>query len=122
MKSRLLFSVLALFATCAGMVWAGDAAKGKEIFSGPAACGDCHKITAKKTAGPGLAGVSKIHSDEWLIRWIKEPKKTWQENDPETTEMKKRLGLQNTERPGMKVRKNLSDEELADLIEYLHTL
>lgn len=122
MSSRLFVLVLATLAMAAGMAWAADAAKGKEIFKGPAACGDCHKITAKKSAGPGLAGTGTLHTDEWLIRWLKEPKKTWEENDPETAEMKKRLGQQNAERPGMKVRKNLTDEELADLIEYLRTL
>lgn len=122
MKSRLLFSVFAVFILSAGVAWAGDAAKGKEVFNGPAGCGDCHRITAKRSGGPGLAGTAKIHTDDWLVRWLKEPKKTWQENDPETMEMKKRLGQQNAERPGMKVRKNLSDEELADLIEYLHIL
>lgn len=114
--------MFAAFAVSAGMAWAGDAAKGKEIFNGPAACGECHRTTAKKSGGPGLAGVMAHHTDEWLIRWLKEPKKTWEENDPETAEMKKRLKQQNAERPGMKVRKNLTDEELADLIEYLHTL
>lgn len=111
-----------MFTVCGGPVWAADAEKGKAVFKGPAACGDCHKTTSKKSGGPGLAGATKHHTDEWLTRWLKEPKKTWEENDPETAEMKKRLGLENAERPGMKVRKNLSDEELADLIEYLHTL
>lgn len=121
-KGRPLIPVFAALAIAAGAAWGADAAKGKEVFNGPAACGECHKTTAQKSGGPGLAGTARRHSDEWLMRWLKEPKKTWQENDAETAEMKKRLGLQNAERPGMKVRKNLSDEELADLIEYLHTL
>ncbi len=122
MKSRLFLAVFAVFAVAAGSAWAADVAKGKEIFNGPAGCGDCHRTTSKKSGGPGLAGTGKIHTDEWLARWLKEPKKTWQENDAETAEMKKRLKQQDAERPGMKVRKNLTDDELADLIEYLHTL
>ncbi|MBI5638777.1 MAG: cytochrome c [Nitrospinae bacterium] len=122
MKSGLLIPVFAALAIAAGAAWAADAAKGKEVFDGPAACGECHKTTGKKSGGPGLAGTARRHSGEWLMRWLREPKKTWQENDSETMEMKKRLGLENAERPGMKQRKNLSDEELADLIEYLHTL
>ena len=122
MKSRLFLAVFAASVAIAGIAWAADAAKGKEIFNGPAGCSDCHRTTSKKSAAPGLAGIGKVHTDEWLSRWLKEPKKTWQENDAETAEMKKRLKMQDADRPGMKVRKNLSDEELADLIEYLHTL
>lgn len=122
MKGRLLVPFLSVFAIAAGLAWAADAENGKVLFNGPAGCGECHKTTAKKAAGPGLAGTAQRHTDEWLMAWLKEPKKTWQENSPETMEMKKRLKLENLERPGMKQRKNLSEEELADLIAYLHTL
>ena len=122
MKGKWLVTLLCAFAVAAGPVWAADAEKGKLVFNGPAGCGDCHKTTARKAAGPGLAGSAQRHTDEWLMMWLKEPKKTWQENGPETAEMKKRLGVQDAERPGMKSRKNLTDDELADLIAYLHTL
>ena len=47
---------------------AQDAKEGAALFK--ANCGSCHKID-KKLAGPALAGMSERHSEEWLLKWIK---------------------------------------------------
>jgi mono/diheme cytochrome c family protein len=46
----------------------GDVAKGKELFAQN--CANCHKIHAPAT-GPALSGVTKRHSEAWLIKWIR---------------------------------------------------
>lgn len=101
---------------------AGEVEEGKELFDGPAGCAMCHRDGSKKFVGPGLAGTAKLHSDEWLARWLANPQKTWDENDPETQAMKKRLGKQNEPRTAMKRKKFLSEEEVRQVVAYLKTL
>jgi len=45
---------LFLFSLCGGLAHAGDASKGKEIYS---LCGACHPTDSSNGAGPGLAGI-----------------------------------------------------------------
>ena len=47
---------------------AQDAKEGAALFK--ANCSACHKID-KKMTGPALAGMSERHSEEWLVKWIK---------------------------------------------------
>lgn len=47
---------------------AQDAKEGAALFK--ANCSSCHKID-KKMTGPALAGMSERHSEEWLLKWIK---------------------------------------------------
>ena len=46
----------------------GDAAAGEALFK--ANCTSCHALN-KRVLGPALAGVNNKHSEEWLIKWIK---------------------------------------------------
>jgi len=47
---------------------AQDAKEGPALFK--ANCSACHKVD-KKMTGPALAGMSERHSEEWLVKWIK---------------------------------------------------
>ena len=47
---------------------AQDAKEGAALFK--ASCTACHKVD-KKMTGPALAGMSERHSEEWLVKWIK---------------------------------------------------
>ena len=47
---------------------AQDAKEGAALFK--ANCSACHKVD-KKMTGPALAGMSERHSEEWLVKWIK---------------------------------------------------
>ncbi|MCI0920879.1 cytochrome c3 family protein [Sphingobacterium rhinopitheci] len=47
---------------------AQDAKEGAALFKSN--CSSCHKID-KKMTGPALAGMSERHSEEWLVKWIK---------------------------------------------------
>jgi len=113
----------------ASVASAGDAAKGKSIFNNKKKkCKTCHTITKKKKVGPGLAGVSKRHSEEWMKKWLANPQKVWTENDAETAKMKawpvqygkkSRAGKKKTK---MKLKPPLTEAEIGDLIAYLKTI
>ncbi len=122
MKQLPLVILLSLALFLPGAAWAADAQNGKAIFNGPAGCMVCHAVTDENRVGPGLAGAAKRHTDTWLVEWLSNPRKKWQDTDDETLAMKRRFGKMDADRPGMKLRKNLSDQELADLIAYLRTL
>jgi mono/diheme cytochrome c family protein len=47
------------------------AAKGMAVFN--AKCGACHKMTDQKIVGPGLLGVTKRRTPEWIMNQITNP-------------------------------------------------
>lgn len=46
------------------------AATGKEIYD--KMCMSCHSLSDKVLMGPGLAGVTERHTEEWISKWIKD--------------------------------------------------
>lgn len=46
----------------------GDAIAGEALYK--ANCTSCHALN-KRVLGPALAGVNEKHSEDWLIKWIK---------------------------------------------------
>ena len=58
---------------------AQDAKEGAALFK--ANCTSCHKID-KKLVGPALVGMSERHSEEWLVKWIKNSKLMVDSGDP----------------------------------------
>ena len=100
-----------------------DATKGKEYFSSlnGGQCYSCHRADGRKVVGPGLKGVSKRHTDEWLTAFLTDPQKTWTSDHPETVELKKRV--RKTRAPRSVCKKNpMNEEELKNLLDYLKTL
>lgn len=47
------------------------AAKGKELFQ--TSCTACHMTTDKRLVGPGLKGITKIRTPEWIMNMITNP-------------------------------------------------
>ena len=115
-------SALFAFILISPVSWADDIEDGKNIFNGPAGCQSCHKITDKKSVGTGLAGNAGIHTDAWLLKWLNDPQTTWEENDRETQDLRKRVGKPNEPRTAMKKRKILAEGDLRALIAYLKSL
>lgn len=117
---------LALTACSAGerISSAGYKPDGKYIFNNASKgnCITCHRVTAEKYVGPGLAGSGTLHSRAWMDKWLTDPQKVWEENDAETAEMRKRLGAESRKFTAMKVIRPLVDAERAALIDYLMTL
>jgi len=85
----IIFSFLALFLTLnpAQSMASGDAAKGKWLFD-EIKCKRCHSLTERPKIGPGLKGITQRRSQEWLVKWLKDPQATWEENDEETQKMR----------------------------------
>jgi len=123
-KTIMALFVIAIVAGFSSTAFAGDADAGKSIYEDKKAgnCKMCHKTTGKKLVGPGLKGVSARNSDEWLKKWLTDPQATWEENDAETQELRKRMKKQKKKKTAMKMKKKLSDEEIDHLIAYLKTL
>ena len=90
----------------------GDAARGKEIFGGPAGvgCVACHAVKdfPNPDGGPGndfgpeLSTVGSKVSEAWLYSWVKDPYRYWER----------------TRMPSLR----LSDQEAADVAAYLASL
>lgn len=53
-------------------VAAGDAKKGEELFASKG-CKACHNADATKLVGPGMAGVTKRRSVQWVARMLLKP-------------------------------------------------
>ncbi len=90
---------------------AGSAEKGKEIFDSK--CTMCHTIGGGKKMGPDLKGVTERREHEWLVKFISNPEKMFEENDPIATELLKEYN-------GLKMpNSNLSEEQVNDVIAYI---
>lgn len=90
-----------------------DAARGKEIFfkHETAACNRCHQVSgAGGVIGPALDGIAALKDEKYLLESLVEPGAAIAEGYPgEVSPM-----------PPMKLL--LSDQEIADVLEYLKTL
>lgn len=51
-------------------------------------CKTCHKLTEQMLVGPGLAGVTKRRTEEWMDKWIASPKAVIASNDPTAVELR----------------------------------
>ena len=120
LKSMVL-AMLIIFSFSAMAVAGGDAANGEKLFkSKKYKCKVCHKLTAKNKVGPGLKGVTSRRSEGWLAKWLGDPKKTWEENDAETQEMRKwKKSRVKAKKTKMKMKKTPSGQEVADIIAFL---
>lgn len=89
----------------------GSPDKGKAIFEQK--CTMCHTIGGGKRIGPDLKGVTERRSAEWLVKWISDPEKMLNENDPIAVQLLK-------ESNGVRMYdQNLTEEQVADVIAYL---
>lgn len=111
-----------IYLLCSLPTWA-DAARGEEIFNSmqEGDCKSCHRVDGSKLVGPGLADVTKRHSKEWILEFLKDPQSTWTSEHPETIELKKRV--RKTRVPITACKKNpMTAAQLQDLLDYLSTL
>jgi len=119
MKNISLLAALFLFSIVTAAH--ADAERGKEIYNtkSKGKCAVCHKF-GKKVVGPDLTGVTKRATEKWLKKWLADPKKVWNENDPYVMELKKRLKKEKRKKPSHKTRE-LTAEMIDDLIDFLKT-
>lgn len=94
---------------------AQDAGKGEEIFDKK--CQTCHRRTDEMKNGPGLADVTKRHSEEWLHKWLSNPKALIESGDSEAVALSKRFKAKMPTIDLMQDEKNRND-----MIAFLKTL
>ena len=86
------------------------AAKGEEVFQ--TSCTACHHATAEKLIGPGLKGVTKIRTPEWIMNMITNPE--WMTHqDPVAEALFQQFNQTQMANQG------LSDEQAREVLEYL---
>jgi len=103
---RLLFFLLP-FVFSAFVSFAQD---GEALFN--ANCKTCHS-PFEKVVGPALKGVENRHSEEWLIKWIKNAPAMIKSGDPAAVK------LFNEYKTQMTVFTNLKDEEVKAILTYI---
>lgn len=86
-------------------------------------CKACHKISAKKKVGPGMAGISKRPgiTKEWLKKWLAAPQKVWAENEGYTVTLKKAVKKTKKKRTSMKLKGKfkVNPEDIDPIVEYI---
>lgn len=87
-------------------------------------CKACHKTNAdnsKWTVGPGLKGIGKRTSADFLDKWLKDPQGTFDAGGPEIEALKKGAKFKAKLKMPTAVKK-LSDEDRKALVGYLMAL
>ena len=92
-----------------GPLDAALAEKGKALFE--AKCTACHRLTEQKIVGPGLAGVTKKRTPEWLMNMMINPEEMTKK-DPIARELLEEHLTQMTNQ-------NVNEEDARAMLEYL---
>lgn len=92
-----------------GAINDGMAEKGKAVFA--AKCSACHKVTDEKVVGPGLKGVTKRRTPEWIMNQITNPVEMEQKDAVGKALLAKYLTQMTFQ--------NVSDDETRQILEYL---
>lgn len=91
---------------------AGDAAAGETIFKNN--CAACHNVTAEKSVGPGLKGISERHEFPWLVTWIHNSQAMIAAGDPAAVKIYNQYNqAQMTSFP------NLSEDDIKGILAYV---
>ncbi|MBF0292455.1 MAG: cytochrome c [Nitrospinae bacterium] len=106
---------LSMFLALSAMSEAQDAGRGEEMFDKK--CQGCHRRTDAVKNGPGLAGVTKRRTAEWLHKWLADPKALIESGDPQAVAMLGRFKIKMPTIDLMQDEKNRND-----MIAFLSTL
>lgn len=85
------------------------AEKGQTVFA--AKCAACHKTTDQKVVGPGLLGVTKRRTPEWIMNQITNPLEMEQKDPVGQALLAKHLTQMTFQ--------NVTDDETRQILEYL---
>ncbi|MDR3694780.1 cytochrome c [Mucilaginibacter sp.] len=83
--------------------------KGQVVFA--AKCAACHKTTDQKVVGPGLLGVTKRRTPEWIMNQITNPAEMEQKDPVGKALLAKHLTQMTFQ--------NVTDDETRQILEYL---
>ncbi len=111
-----IWAVVASFAITAPIFAEGapNAEEGKKLYDANN-CGSCHALD-KKLVGPALRGVHERHSEEWLIKWVRNNKKLRESGDAEAIKLYNDYGG-----AAMNIYENLTPAQVLDIVEYIKT-
>lgn len=90
----------------------GSVAQGKEVFNEK--CASCHTIGGGRKIGPDLKGVTEKRPHEWLVKFISDPERMYEEGDPTAIELLKEYKIKMPTQ-------NLSEKQVADVIAYMES-
>lgn len=76
-------------------------------------CTSCHVVGDNKVVGPGLKNVHQRHSEEWLLKWIKNSSALIKSGDAEAVKIYEEYNK--TAMPAF----NLSDDEIKSMLAYI---
>jgi mono/diheme cytochrome c family protein len=112
-QKKILAAISILFLSLFVNVHSIQAQDGEKLFKQN--CAVCHSLDTKVLTGPGLAGVaSRVPSDEWLAKWIKNNKALTASGDAYAKELMVKYAGKD-----MTVFADLSDADIATLIAYI---
>ncbi|GAB3169863.1 c-type cytochrome [Telluribacter humicola] len=90
----------------------GDAAKGEALFKNN--CAACHNVTAEKSVGPGLKGITERRDFPWLVDWIHNSQAVIASGDPYAVKLYNEYNqAQMTPFP------NLSEDDIRGILAYV---
>lgn len=90
----------------------GDTAAGETLFKNN--CAACHNVTAEKSVGPGLKGISERHEFPWLVKWIHNSQAMIAAGDPAAVKLYNQYNqAQMTSFP------TLSEEDIKGVLAYI---
>tara|TARA_B100000315_G_C14592889_1_gene596921 strand:+ start:6087 stop:6467 length:381 start_codon:yes stop_codon:yes gene_type:complete len=103
----IIFSFICLLVFSLSAFAEGNPRNGRQIFKKK--CKACHRLTGSKFVGPGLAGVTKRRSEEWLHKWIQDPKAMKKKGDPIALEIDKKFKKNMRKYKLMQIKNNRDD-------------
>lgn len=78
-------------------------------------CASCHRVDEKKLTGPGLKGVfSRVPSEEWMYKWIKNSPKVIQSGDAYANKI-----FEEYNKTPMTPQEHLQDADIAAILAYI---
>lgn len=104
---RRIFILLAFLLLIPTIAYAGNAENGEKLFMKK--CKSCHRLTEGTKVGPSLVGVTERRSEEWLHKWLQNPKAMLKAGDPIAVELLKKYKKKMPKLKMMQTKKNRDD-------------
>lgn len=87
-------------------------ATGEEIYN--KMCMSCHSLTDKVLMGPGLQGVGERRSEEWIMKWVRDPQAVLASGDKDAVKLFEEFNK--VPMPGFP---QLTDDEIKDFLAFV---
>ena len=108
-KSTKRLLLITLFSSFCAFI--ANAQDGEALFNSN--CKTCHS-PFEKVVGPALKGIENRHSEEWLLKWIKNSPALIKSGDPDAVKL-----FNDNGKMQMTVFTNLKDDEIKAIVKYI---